>query len=147
MKKYLSIYALTGLLVGMLTSCEVEISGNGNLDGFWHLEQVDTLSTGGVADLSGQLMFWSFQHHLMAVVDRNNKNPEMVLRFLHDSNRLVVSEPYISDRETGDIKVTDAGQLAPYGITALADTFTIEKLKRSTFILKNKTLRLTLKKF
>ncbi len=71
----------------------------------------------------------------------------MVLRFLHDSNRLVVSEPYISDRETGDIKVTDAGQLAPYGITALADTFTIEKLKRSTFILKNKTLRLTLKKF
>ncbi|WP_231725637.1 lipocalin-like domain-containing protein [Prevotella sp. DNF00663] len=38
MKKCLSIYALTGLLVGMLTSCEVEISGNGNLDGFWHLE-------------------------------------------------------------------------------------------------------------
>lgn len=30
----------------LLNSCEVDSSDNGDLDGFWHLESVDTLATG-----------------------------------------------------------------------------------------------------
>uniref|UniRef100_A0AB33JJ27 Lipocalin-like domain-containing protein n=1 Tax=Prevotella sp. GTC17262 TaxID=3236797 RepID=A0AB33JJ27_9BACT len=147
MKKCFSRYMLVALMASLFVSCEVETSDNGDLDGFWHLEQIETLSTGSVVDLSDELMFWSFQHRLMAVADRSYRNPEVVLRFKCDEKQLVVSEPYISDREKGDIKVTEVNQLAPYGIMALTDTFTIERLKGSTFVLKNKKLRLTLKRF
>ena len=44
------------MLVGMLvlcfqSACTLETSDNGDLDGYWHLEQVDTLATGGKLNL------------------------------------------------------------------------------------------------
>ena len=46
MKKIIGILFFA-VLVFTLSSCEIETSQNGDLDGFWHLEQVDTLATGG----------------------------------------------------------------------------------------------------
>lgn len=46
MKKIIGALSLAVMML-TLSSCEVETSQNGDLDGFWHLEQVDTLATGG----------------------------------------------------------------------------------------------------
>ena len=48
-----SIKALSAIAISMLlTACGIDFEGsdNGKLDGFWHLEKVDTLATGGVTD-------------------------------------------------------------------------------------------------
>ena len=63
MKKLLSILALSILMV----SCELETSGNKELDGYWQMEQVDSLSTGGVADTRESLVFWGIQGKLLQI--------------------------------------------------------------------------------
>ena len=57
---------ISGIVFGMC-SCEMETSDNGDLDGFWHLESVDTLSTGGSCDLSEKRVFWGVQHKLISI--------------------------------------------------------------------------------
>ena len=53
-----AIYTVIGAtMIAAMTSCTIESSDNGKLDGFWHMEQVDTLATGGTQDLSDSLMF------------------------------------------------------------------------------------------
>ena len=46
MKKIIGVLSLAVMML-TLSSCEVETSQNGDLDGFWHLEEVGTLATGG----------------------------------------------------------------------------------------------------
>lgn len=48
-KRSLIIMFLAFAVMGLLlpSSCTIEASDNGDFDGFWHLERVDTLTTGG----------------------------------------------------------------------------------------------------
>ena len=46
MRKIICVLAFSMLLV----SCELETSGNKQLDGYWQMSQVDTLATGGITD-------------------------------------------------------------------------------------------------
>lgn len=55
MKHFLFFIIGIGLL---LTSCDIETSDNGDLDGYWHLVRVDTLATGVSSDLSETRVFW-----------------------------------------------------------------------------------------
>ena len=52
--------AIAAILTTALTlaSCELETSDNGKFDGFWHLERVDTLATGGSLNLQQKRIFW-----------------------------------------------------------------------------------------
>lgn len=127
-----------------LSACELETSGNGDLDGFWHLERVDTLATGGVADYSSQSKFWAFQAKLLNVSDNNGG---YLLRFSHEGDSLFLSEPYTNDRTNGDTRLEDAQPLRPYGINTLSDRFRIERMKGGDMVLRTKQLKLTLKKF
>ena len=54
-----------------LMSCDLETSDNGKLDGFWHLEKVDTIATGGVCDMSKEFVFWSVQSMFVEVSERS----------------------------------------------------------------------------
>ena len=42
---YLVLAATMMCLTGMLTGCDIETSGNGKLDGYWHMTAVDTIAT------------------------------------------------------------------------------------------------------
>jgi hypothetical protein len=55
------------MLSVMLVSCELETSGNKELDGYWQMSQVDTLSTGGVADTREALVYWGVQGKLLQI--------------------------------------------------------------------------------
>ena len=48
MKRMIYLIAAISLV---LSSCTLETSDNGDFDGFWHLERVDTLATGNYLDL------------------------------------------------------------------------------------------------
>jgi hypothetical protein len=59
------VYILT--LCVTLVSCELETSGNKELDGYWQMSEVDTLSTGGVADTREALIYWGVQGKLLQI--------------------------------------------------------------------------------
>ena len=50
------------LVLCFQSACTIEMSDNGDLDGYWHLEQVDTLATGGKLNLSKERVFWGLHH-------------------------------------------------------------------------------------
>ena len=66
MKKIIGILFFA-VLVFTLSSCEIETSQNGDLDGFWHLEQVDTLATGGTCSFADKRIFWGCQRYIVQV--------------------------------------------------------------------------------
>ncbi|MEE3391847.1 MAG: lipocalin-like domain-containing protein [Candidatus Cryptobacteroides sp.] len=155
MKKNLSkrisqylIFSLSAFLVFSFTSCELETSGNGDLDGFWHLVQVDTLQTGGVNDTSKELFFWSFQVNLLEFSDRSYQIPIFMARFNHDNGQLKVTQPCLYNRDEGNEMVTEENvkDISPYGLNALEETFRVEELSGSRMTLSNGTLRLYFKK-
>ncbi len=130
-------------------SCTIENIDNGDLDGFWHFEQMDTLATGGRLDLRQTTRFWAFQANLMHTQGGTNS---FYFRFARDGGTLVVYSPYLDhgheDKENGgDIVVDDPALLREYGIQSLADTFYIEKLSGSTMVLSTALHRLHFTKF
>lgn len=139
------IFAL--FLICTFASCEIESSDNGALDGFWHLERVDTLATGGSSNLSDSLLFWSVQMRILNLSDKSNRYPAVNCRFSHYSDTLRVYSPYFDNRMNGDPAVTDPASLTPYGMDVLDETFLVERLTGSRMVLKSDVLRLVFKRF
>lgn len=147
MKKNISKYiAITALALGTLTACEIESHDNGKIDGFWHLEHIDTLATGGTLDVSNEKLFWSVQVRLLEVSNKTT-GAKYIFSFRQANGSLYLYDPLVSDRIKGDPAVEDAKVLAPYGINSLDETFAVEALDGKKMILKSETLRLKLKKF
>ncbi len=147
MKKNISKYiAITALALGTLTACEIESHDNGKIDGFWHLEHIDTLATGGTLDVSNEKLFWSVQVRLLEVSNKTT-GAKYIFSFRQANGSLYLSNPLVSDRIKGDPEVEDVKVLAPYGINSLDETFAVEALDGKKMILKSETLRLKLKKF
>ena len=142
------------LAIVSLASCEIETSDNGDFDGFWHLERVDTLATGGTCDLSKKRVFWGVQYKLISVYDTDEEGTfGYYLRFTQTRDKIVTKSPYKNNwhqdngEDGGDIPVDDPTQLAPYGINNLEEEFVKEKLNGGQMILRSKTLRLKFKRF
>ena len=150
-KIFLYDIAMVPMLSLTLGGCSIEMSDNGELDGYWHLERVDTLSTGGVCDLSGQLRFWAVQAKMLALMDRGNDANGgafgYLLRFEHNGSKLRLYQPLLNDRVNGDSKVEDAKLLAPFGVNALDETFRVVSLSGSKMTLRTEELQLSFKKF
>ena len=147
MKKNISKYiAITALALGTLTACEIESHDNGKIDGFWHLEHIDTLATGGTLDVSNEKLFWSVQVRLLEVSNKTT-GAKYIFSFRQANGSLYLSNPLVSDRIKGDPEVEDVKVLAPYGINSLDETFAVEALDGKKMILRSETLRLKLKKF
>ena len=145
MKRFFYTTVITFIL--FLSSCELETSDNGKLDGFWHLERIDTLSTGGVKDLAASRLFWSFQGKMMMVSDKDSRNAECILRFENRGDSLLLYNPILSDRTHGDVVITDSSILNAYGINKVEERFRLEELSHSKMSLTNHKYRLFLRKF
>jgi len=127
------------------SSCDLETSHNGDLDGLWHLTSIDTLSTGGVKDVSEELLFMAVQHDLLELSNRENMFG-CFFRFSKSDSTLFIFEPYINSREFGDPALTDPSRLHIFGIQTLETLFDIEKLSSGKMILNDNTMRLHFKK-
>lgn len=129
-----------------LAACSIETDSSGDLGGYWHLESVDTLATGGHADLSGRRLFWAMQGSLLNVTDRD-AGSSYLLRVSHQNDSITLSEPYYDNRSAGDPVLTDATELFPFGVHQLTEHFAIESLHSGSMVLSNRELRLGFKKF
>lgn len=89
------ILFLTAVFMSLcLMSCDLETTDNGKLDGFWHLERIDTLATGGSLDTSGDKVFWSFQVRLLWL---QGGSSSFYFRFNQDGDSLSIYSPYTNE--------------------------------------------------
>lgn len=131
-----------------LSACEIETHDNDKLDGFWHLERVDTIATGGVCDKSKDLVFWSVQSMFVEVSERSEVgNNKYIFSFSHSNGKLSLFDARLSDRRKGDPEVEDPAILQPYGVSKLNETFEVTQLTGSKMQLKSETLLLVFRKF
>ena len=146
MKKLLSILTLGILMV----SCELETSGNKELDGYWQMDQVDTLSTGGVADTREALIYWGIQGKLLQIrFSENGKylGEGLLFRFERAPYTLNLSSPIRHHLYDTDEPIEDVEVLKPYGIYQLEEVFSIIELNDKSMVLDNGVLRLHFRKY
>ena len=138
------LYILSTLL--LFCSCDIESSKNGDLDGFWHLERVDTISTSGSLDLSQEKLFWAFQKDLLQL---RGDEQEFYLRFNHHDNYLDLSDPRLRDREKDDPAISSSTMylILPYGINEEEESFQVVTLDNDNMVLRNQNLQLWFRKF
>ena len=139
------------LTLGVLfVSCELETSGNDELDGYWQMSQVDTLSTGGVADTRETLVYWGIQGKLLQIrFSENGKylGEGFMFRFNREDDVLTLSSPILHHLYKTDEPITDVEVLKPYGIFDLEEAFAIEELNDHHMVLTNDVLRLHFRRY
>lgn len=130
-----------------VTSCTLEVSDNGDLDGYWQLTKVDSLDTGLSADMHESGIFWAVNFDML--VARATKQPlgEVIFQFEHTADSLNLTNPYFLFRDSSDIKVDDVTLLRRYGVNNLEEKFLVKQLNSSKMILESEVLRLYLRKY
>lgn len=154
MMKTISIISVAVLAVFSLVSCDIETSDNGDFDGYWHLERVDTLANGSSADFSEKRVFWGVQYKLISVrdIDRDGGHG-YYMRFSQTADSIVMHTPYKDNwhqdngDDGGDHPIYDNSLLAPYGINAIEEHFFKERLSGGRMVLRSRMLRLHFRKF
>ena len=108
MMKRILFYLIIG--IGLLTSCSSESSNNGDLDGFWVLSGRPGLT-------------WSFQGKILEFRDVNQVHHDLMAKFRHEGNLLIVYDIRVLDRDAGDQPVTESERedLRAYGINSLVE--------------------------
>ncbi len=143
MKKWVFIWAAVCLTA--LTACHIETSGNGRLDGYWQLRQVDSLGNGVTVDYAERDVYWSFQHKLLQLSDLHGTN--IICRLTEDNQVLTLDTPCLFDRSEGDTPVSDAAVLQPFGVNALQEQLRIVTLEPDRLVLESSVLRLRFRKY
>lgn len=128
-----------------LASCTLETSGNGDLDGFWHLTSVDTLATSGKTDYSNKQVFWMFQGKLCKMREFE-EGIAIVGHFQTKNDSLMLTDMHRDDRMVDDPLITNVDELQIYGINAIGEHFSIVSLSSSRMTLQSEILRLNFKK-
>jgi len=146
MRKILYILTLCVLFV----SCELETSGNKELDGYWQMSQVDTLATGGIADTREALIYWGIQGKLLQIrFSENGKylGEGLLFRFERGAYTLNLSSPIRHHLYETDEPIDDVDILKPFGIYDLEEVFSIEELNDDNMVLFNDELRLHFRRY
>ena len=126
----------------IFTSCSLEMSHNGHLDGFWQLTRVDTLASGKSVDVGDKLLFLSVECDMLRLSDQATATVDCFCRFELGNTTLRIYNPCRNDRPNGDPPLTDAAPLKPFGIESLDQTFDIEHLSSGAMTLRSHDLRL-----
>ena len=106
--KRIFFYLIIGM--GLLTACSSESSDNGDLDGFWVMTGRPGLT-------------WSFQGKILELRDVNQVHHDLMAKFRHEGNLLIVYDLRMVDRDAGDPLVTESEMedLRAYGINNLVE--------------------------
>lgn len=146
MKKLLYLAAALVLLTAGFSSCTLEMSENGHLDGFWNLKQIDSLENNRSANVEGERIYWSVQLNMIDVRFVDGRIDECVMKFDKNEDTITISDPCYYYHTHGDSTITDVDALRPYGINSLNEKFTIEHLTSGHMILKSDKLKLYFRK-
>lgn len=134
------------LTVILLTSCDIETSHNGDLDGFWQLQCVDTLSNHVSVDMNGRGIYWCVQKDLIEVKKYKGDSYSVLFQFDYSGNQLRLYKPYQDYRDAQDIAIDQVSLLQPFGINSLDEMFTIEQVD-DNLVITSSTLRLHFRRY
>ncbi|MBP3774123.1 MAG: lipocalin-like domain-containing protein [Bacteroidaceae bacterium] len=137
------VMALAAALV-WLGSCTLEHSDNGKLDGFWFLNSIDTMATGGRKQMDASQVTWGFQHRLLEV--RTGEGDAFYFRFAQSTDSLILSHPVQYAGQGVETVLESAGLLQPWGVNRLEEHFSFVKLSGSKMVLQSTELRLNFTK-
>ena len=118
------------LLLGVIffTSCQKE-DDNGDLGGFWKLQQIELSENDSIINTRGESRFWAVQLDLMEIGGAKG-------RFQHVGDSLFVQ------------MITQTSELEGYGLYNPKDErFKVLHLDRNGMVLQSNKATLTLKKF
>lgn len=130
-----------------ITSCEIEMTDNGKLDGNWQLCQIDTLATNGTCDMSYSSIYWGMENNLLQVRDIDNNNLRILFRFNHQGDSLFIFDPYHVITKDELEPVESDSLLLPLGISQTEEHFLIEQLSNGNLTLKSPIYRLRFRKY
>ena len=141
-------YLIVIFYLMMLNSCDgFHVSANGDLDGMWHIVEVDSLVEEKQVDYTYEGLYWSVQSDLLFVDDKLQRYLPCLFRFRHDGENLIVNAPHYYNLEDVEEKITDVGVYSPYGINSDEESFIVEQLTGKSMILRSKLLRLKFKRY
>lgn len=148
MKKIFSMIA--ALMV--LTACELHTSDNGDLDGFWQLTQMDTLSTNRSGDVRSMKIFWAVQGDMLEMRDLHTYDVEeqhemLNFRFRLEQGRLYLTEPIANDRDISDSIVTSTATVAFYGLSRTDEVLDVVQLSAEKMTLQTELYRMYFRKY
>ena len=143
MRKWFIIPGFLSLM--FLYGCELETTDNGDLDGYWHLEQVDSLAGQRSVDYGQSNIFWSIQFELLQL--SNLEDNTIIYKLVYDNRQLTLANPCMFDRADGDTLVTNVEVLRQYGVNALQENFKVVTLESRTMVLESPVLRLHFKRY
>lgn len=134
-------------------SCELESYDNGDLDGYWQLNQLDSIQQQKSVDMVPQKIFWSVEGKLLEMKNLSKTGvPRIYMRFNHEGDRLTLSDPHRYTEPSTPVDQKDPAigtvdSLRLYGINALTEEFKVLELSGSRMAIESKTLRLHFVKF
>lgn len=131
-----------------MASCTLEMSDNGDFDGYWQLSAVDTLATQGHCNMRDSGIYWAVQKDLVvtrATID--GRLGEILYVFNITADSLILHNPYVLYRDASDIKVTDVERLRRYGVNNLEEKFRILQFESGKMVLQSQMLNLYLRKY
>lgn len=140
------IFVFVIVFAFVCSSCDNHHSCNGKLDGFWQMTNIECFGNCKKADIYNLPMYWAVQVDLLNI-RQDKATYGLFFRFRQTKDSLIISEPYINNRDSSDIKITEAALLYPYGIYHLKEGFAIESLTNSAMILKSDSVRLVFRKY
>lgn len=139
------IYIILASII--FTACELEIMDNGTLGGNWQLQKIDTLSTGGICDMSSSYIYWGITNQILQIRDIDNNNLKILFYFKKEENKLRLFSPHNVITKDKLIALENDSLLQPLGIKSLQEDFLIEKSNYNQLVLKNELYRLSFKKY
>ena len=146
MKRLLYIATVLILLTFGFSGCTLEMSENGDLDGFWNLKQIDSLDINKKVDVESERIYWSVQLNMIDVRFVDGRIDECVMKFNKSGDTISISDPCYYYHTHGDKVITDVDALRPYGINSLNEKFIIDHLSPGHMVLRSDKLKLYFKK-
>lgn len=141
MKKIILTIGVSCMLA-CTTSCTIETSGNGDLDGNWQLMQMDSVGNGKTTDMKEKQIFYAVQFKLLNIRDYNYGGGDYFFHFEHTGDSLILNAT--SGDSGKGYKLED---LKKYGINALNERFGIKSLSKNDLIIESTLLKLRFRKF
>ncbi len=146
MKRLIYVILAVICITAGFSGCTLEMSDNGDLDGFWNLRQIDTLETRRTVNVKDERIYWSIQLNMIDVRFVDDKFKECVMKFEKSGDTITINTPCYFNHTDGDVPLTNADPLRPYGINSMNERFIIENLSSDKMTLKSETLRLFFRK-
>lgn len=147
MRQFLHLIIMCMVALIFAVSCELEKSDNGNLDGYWQWTLIDTIATGGTCNMKESLIFWGVESDILEIFNNKTNNENIIFRFKHNGDTLILSNPIIDIRDSSDIIMTNYSLLENYGIYDIPETLFIDFYGSNHITFSNRLFHLYLRKY